>query len=191
MAPTIPKKNSGGIPGFRYMSELADLVTTRLTSQANAVNTAWDKILSPDAYEIRDWTRDIAKAWVSGFQTVEDLLTFPMRYQQQDRPPWISLAWDRTTKPDSAQGEVTLPNRQETTVGVPAATSLERLGPDQGDNIDPKDVSVSLDGTGVRLSIAIKNLGAAPKAKNVGHFVGFVTMPNAAQPIAIVFLTIT
>ena len=186
MATNFPKRTSGGIPGFRYMSELADLVTTRLTSQVNAVNTAWDRIVSDSSYDLRSFTQDLAKMWVGGFAMAEDVLSFPLRYQQEGRPPWCSLQWDRTTRPDTVQGEITLPTRVDTPLTPPTATRLERMGPDT-DAIEPGDVSVTLDGT--RLAIAIRNL--TTRDPDVGTFVGFVTVPNAPQPLAIIFLTIT
>jgi hypothetical protein len=171
------------------MSELADLVTTRLTSQVNAANSAWEKIVSDNNYDLRAWTQDLAKLWMGGLAMAEDVLSFPLRYQQEGRPPWCSLQWNRTTgQPDSAQGEISLPTRLDNPLVPPSATSLERMGPDT-DAIQPGDVTVTLDPTGTRLAIAIKNL--KERDPDVGTFVGFVTVPNAPQPVAIIFLTIT
>jgi hypothetical protein len=184
-------RNSGGIPGFGYLSQLSELVATRMTAQAKAVNDAWDKIVGPTTYDFRDWTRDLAKILQNGLAMTEDVLTFPLRYRGDQRPPWVSLAWSASDPADAVKGEIVLPEHIDTATAKPSATNLERIGPETGSPVLAQKIVPSLE-SGDRLAVAIKDLRVNNAATvQPGHFIGFVTMPNHPQPIAIIFLTVT
>jgi hypothetical protein len=183
---------TGGLPGFRLFDAWAEMLTAQWAAQTRQVNATWDKLRAGDDYPFRDWARDLATMWERTYSAAEDLMFLPFRFQQQDRPTWVSLVWNREAgkEPDTVQDEISLPVR---VLGdeEPASTNLERLGPDSGAPILSANVVPRLSPDGARLTVTIKGLCKARPALEAGHYVGFVTLPSSPRPIAIVFLAIT
>jgi hypothetical protein len=128
--------------------------------------------------------------WERGLATIADLWSFPFRRLQQERPTWVSLAWSRKIGADTVQDEVLLPARATSGLDL-VTTNMERLGPDANAQSQILAKHLKAEYNAARDGLLVVISGLSKLEPQVGHYVGFVTHPQAPRPVAIVFLTIT
>jgi hypothetical protein len=188
MAANQPSRSTtGGYPGFAFWNELAQLYTEGLTAQVEQLGQLWGTLTGNSPNKVSDLLGESAKLWQSSYGMLEDLMYFPIRRADRDRPTWISMIWNRSASADAPNDEVTL-NRRLLPYGDPLPSSLQALS-GKGETVPAAAITVRPDATRARLQITID--GTQLANLSAGSYLGAVYLPSRDVPVAILMLTIT